>query len=208
MNFLAHLYLSGSNIDIRLGNFIGDHVKGKQILIYPQGIQTGIKLHRRIDQVTDRHEAWKSCREKLRPSYGRWSSVATDVMFDYILAKEWQTYSNRPLKGFTRTFYFQMLQRYHMLPSAVRGFLPFMIHSNRLYSYSTDEGVTRALEIMGNYTTMKGNPSLALQIVKENYIAFSAGLQELLYALIQVAEKEYGIPISMPHSVKHRTEGE
>jgi len=208
MNFLAHLYLSGSNIDIRLGNFIGDHVKGKQILAYPPGVQTGIKLHRTIDQVTDRHEAWKSCREKLRPSYGRWSGVATDVMFDYILAKEWSTYSNRPLKGFTRTFYFQMLQRYHMLPPAVRGFLPFMIQSNRLYSYSTDEGVTRALEIMGNYTTMKGNPSLALQIVKENYIAFSAGLQELLYALIQVAEKEYGIPISMPHSVKHRTEGE
>lgn len=206
MNFLAHLYLSGNDTHIRLGNFIADHVKGNQIQSYPAAIQKGIKLHRRIDFMTDTHESWKACRELLRPSFGRWSGVATDVMLDYILAKEWQTYSNRPLKGFTRTFYFQMLQHYHILPSSVKVFLPFMIQSNRLYSYSTDEGITKALELMGSYTAMKGNPSLALQIVKTNYNAFSAGLQELLCALIQVAEKEYGIPISMPHNVKHRSE--
>ncbi|MEW5845233.1 MAG: ACP phosphodiesterase [Bacteroidota bacterium] len=205
MNFLAHLYLSGSNVDIRLGNFIGDHVKGNQIHSYPHTVQVGIKLHRRIDQVTDRHEAWKNCKEILRPCYGRWSGVATDVMFDYILAKEWNTYSSRQLKGFTRTFYFQMLQRYHLLPSAVRGFLPFMIQSNRLYSYSTDEGIIRALEIMGNYTTMQGNPRLALSLVKENYTIFSWGLKDLMETLVKVSEKEYGISISMPHSATHRS---
>jgi acyl carrier protein phosphodiesterase len=205
MNFLAHLYLSGSNVDIRLGNFIGDHVKGNQMHSYPHAVQIGIKLHRRIDQVTDRHVAWKSCKEILRPGYGRWSGVATDVMFDYILAKEWNAYSSRQLKGFTRTFYFQMLQRYHMLPPAVRGFLPFMIQSNRLYSYSTDEGIIRALEIMGNYTTMQGDPKLALSLVKENYTIFSCGLKDLMRALVNVSEKEYGISVSMPHSETHRS---
>ncbi|PKN95695.1 MAG: DUF479 domain-containing protein, partial [Chloroflexi bacterium HGW-Chloroflexi-5] len=28
MNFLAHLYLSGDNNEIIIGNFIADHVKG------------------------------------------------------------------------------------------------------------------------------------------------------------------------------------
>lgn len=206
MNFLAHLYLSGNDTDIRLGNFIADHVKGNQIHSYPAAIQKGIKLHRRIDFITDTHESWKACRELLRPSFGRWSGVATDVMLDYILAKEWQTYSNRPLKGFTRTFYFQMLQHYHILPSSVRGFLPFMIQSNRLYSYGTDEGIIRALEIMCSYTPMQGNPTFALSIVKENYDIFSVGLKKLLGTLTKLAENEFAINISMPHNVRHRSE--
>ncbi len=195
MNFLAHIYLSGSNVDIRLGNFIGDQVKGNQILKYPKRVQQGIMLHRKIDQTTDKHPAWRSCKTILIPSYGRWSSVATDVMFDFILAREWPAYSNRSLKGFTRTFYFQMLQRYYMLPLEVRNFLPFLIQSNRLYSYSTDEGITKALEIMGNHTTMKGNPALALNLVKENYEIFSLGLKELITELTHMAKKEFGIQI-------------
>jgi len=32
MNFLAHLYLSGNDDEIMVGNFIGDFVKGKNLL--------------------------------------------------------------------------------------------------------------------------------------------------------------------------------
>ncbi|MFT6854749.1 MAG: acyl carrier protein phosphodiesterase, partial [Cyclobacteriaceae bacterium] len=34
MNFLAHLFLSGENHQLRLGNFIGDFVKGKKMNTY------------------------------------------------------------------------------------------------------------------------------------------------------------------------------
>ena len=53
MNFLAHLYLSGDSDEIKVGNFIADHVKGKRYLSYPEDIQTGILLHRQIDSFTD-----------------------------------------------------------------------------------------------------------------------------------------------------------
>ena len=49
MNILAHLYLSGQNEDVIIGNFIGDFVKGKQIQKYPEEIVKGIRLHREID---------------------------------------------------------------------------------------------------------------------------------------------------------------
>lgn len=189
MNFLAHLYLSGDDIEIRLGNFIGDYVKGNHLRNYPTGVQAGIRLHRAIDHFTDNHNIWKECREILRPSYDRWSGVATDVMLDHILAREWASYSNRELKGFTRTFYFQLLQRYHMLPARVRGFLPFMVQSNRLYSYSNREGIIRALEIMGNHTTLRGNPHLAIELVYENYSTFSTGLRHLITDLSVTCSK-------------------
>ena len=42
MNFLAHIYLSGDNDHIKIGNFIADAVKGKKYKEYPLEIQKGI----------------------------------------------------------------------------------------------------------------------------------------------------------------------
>jgi len=53
MNFLAHLYLSGDNKEVRLGNFIGDAVKGNSLDRFPEMIRAGIWLHREIDSYTD-----------------------------------------------------------------------------------------------------------------------------------------------------------
>src|SRR6478609_2234873 len=56
MNFLAHLYLSGDSPKIRVGNFIGDFVKGKNLTDrFDTDIAKGIALHREIDWFTDRH---------------------------------------------------------------------------------------------------------------------------------------------------------
>ena len=45
MNYLAHIYLSGTHTELRFGNFIADAVPGKQYEIYTKGIQDGILLH-------------------------------------------------------------------------------------------------------------------------------------------------------------------
>ena len=36
MNFLAHIYLSGDNELITIGNFVGDGVRGNKYKLYPQ----------------------------------------------------------------------------------------------------------------------------------------------------------------------------
>ena len=55
MNFLAHIYLSGTDEELTLGNFFADSLKGKSYLKYPLGIQRGVVLHRAIDFYTDTH---------------------------------------------------------------------------------------------------------------------------------------------------------
>ena len=55
MNFLAHVYLSGSNIPLAVGNLIADRVKGKNIELLAHEIQEGVLLHRAIDTYTDQH---------------------------------------------------------------------------------------------------------------------------------------------------------
>lgn len=196
MNFLAHLYLSGSDVEIRLGNFIGDYVKGRKFENYPQKVQLGIKLHRAIDSLTDTHPSTKVCNELLKPELGRYSGVVTDVLFDYILANEWERYSSRELKNFTRTFYMQMLQNYNLLPQEVRRFLPFMIQSNRLYSYKSIEGIHRALEIMSNHSSLPGKADYAIVQLNSNVELFKTHFHLLFADLVDLSKNEFGVQLS------------
>ena len=65
MNFLAHIYLSGENEGIIIGNFIADGIKGKKYEIYPHAIQKGILLHRAIDSYTDGHPTVRQSTKRL-----------------------------------------------------------------------------------------------------------------------------------------------
>jgi len=193
MNFLAHLYLSGSDVEIRLGNFIGDHVKGRLYSQYPEGVQKGIVLHRAIDSFTDKHRVTRECINLFRPGYGRYVGVAVDVLFDHILANEWEKYSDSELKKFTRTFYFQMVRKYSLLPDRVKKFLPFMIQSNRLYSYRTAEGVKRALEIMSSVSSLPDKSSYAIETLNANHELISSNFNALFPEMIAFVKNEYGI---------------
>ena len=59
MNFLAHIYLSGNNKKVTIGNFIADGIKGKKHQNFSKNIQIGILLHRAIDSYTDAHPVFR-----------------------------------------------------------------------------------------------------------------------------------------------------
>ena len=44
MNYLAHIFLSGPNRKVQLGNFVGDAVKGSSYKNYPSDIAKGIPV--------------------------------------------------------------------------------------------------------------------------------------------------------------------
>ena len=82
MNFLAHAFLSFNEEKILVGNFIADFVKGKQIKDFEEDIISGILLHREIDYFTDSHPLVKAGQSYLRPKFGHYSTVITDIFFD------------------------------------------------------------------------------------------------------------------------------
>ena len=108
MNFLAHQYLSGSNEGLRIGNFIGDFVKGNKWQNYPEPIQQGILLHRSIDDFTDHNIFVKQSMNILKPTLGRYSGIANDIFFDHFLAKQWSEFSDINLELFVRETYIIM----------------------------------------------------------------------------------------------------
>ncbi len=42
MNFLAHVFLSGNNTPLAIGNLIADRIKGNQVKKLPSEIQKGV----------------------------------------------------------------------------------------------------------------------------------------------------------------------
>ena len=105
MNFLAHVYLSGNNTDLAIGNLIADRIKGKTIERLPLEMQKGVLLHRAIDQFTDQHPFFKECVSSLFPKYRHYSRVIVDMYFDHFLAAHWEQFHELPLQEFSRAFY-------------------------------------------------------------------------------------------------------
>jgi len=169
LNYLAHIFLSGNDYQLQLGNFIGDFVKGSQFSAYPERIKQGIILHRKIDSFTDSHIKVKETINILRPAFGRYSGIIADMYFDYFLAINFSTYSSqKSLYLFAHKFYFFTLLNYNQLPDRVKKFIFHFISSNRLYKYSTLDGLKRSLEIMSYHKIPAIDPDKTITFLIEN----------------------------------------
>ncbi|MGB2137083.1 MAG: ACP phosphodiesterase, partial [Flavobacteriaceae bacterium] len=141
MNYLAHVYLSGSDKDLIIGNFIADHVKGIAYLDYPETIQKGILLHRKIDDFTDHHPLFKKNVTLLFPQFRHYSRVIVDMFFDHFLAAQWELYHPDPLEDFSRQFYLLMQEYSGSLPDKTKKILPILSKYNWFVAYQSLEGL-------------------------------------------------------------------
>lgn len=148
MNYLAHIFLSGDDGRIQLGNFIADAVKGNSYMDYPQPIIDGILLHRAIDGYTDKHPAVREVVRSLRPYFGRYSGVVLDIFFDYLLASRFREFAGVPLRRYTRRFYLTLIRNRRYLPARIKRFMWHFIGTDRLSRYAEPAGIRRSLEIM------------------------------------------------------------
>ena len=116
MNFLAHLYLSGENEEIIVGNFIADHVKGNAFDKFKDEIKRGIHLHRAIDAYTDSHPVFIQSKNRLSPNYRKYAGVITDMFYDHYLSAFWESYSEEKIESFTSRMYRIVMKRFFILP--------------------------------------------------------------------------------------------
>lgn len=172
MNFLAHIYLSGGNRELTIGNFIADSVKGNSYLKYPEEVQKGIILHRAIDYYTDTHPVVRRSISRLFPIYKHYSGVIVDILYDHFLAANWKDYSSTPLADYVSDFYDLLQDNYMLLPRNVQQFLPYMMRDNWLLSYATVKGISKILYQMNERTKRKSRMNFAVIELEEHYENF------------------------------------
>ena len=196
MNFLGHLYLSGPVENVRFGNFIGDHVKGKSYERYKKKVREGILLHRFIDHYTDRHPIVRSSKKRLRPVYGKYAGIAVDVLYDHFLSAGWQDYHEQPLHSFSRKVYLMLLRKYFHLPAAAKQYVPFMIANNWLALYGRKGGIHRVLTGMAGYSSLPRRADDALLVIEKYYGAFKEEFEHFIpeIALAVAGEKNITVP--------------
>jgi acyl carrier protein phosphodiesterase len=172
MNFLAHIYLSGDNDLIKIGNFMADGIRGKHFENYPLEIQKGIKLHRFIDTYTDAHLVFRESTKRLHQNYHHYAGVIVDVFYDHFLAKNWSNYSSETLVDYSENFYQSLRDNYDFLSERTKGMMPYMIEYNWLVSYQTVEGISRILTQMDSRTKNESKMRFSPNELIEYYTEF------------------------------------
>lgn len=190
MNYLAHIYLSGEDNELKIGNFIADSVKGKDFLKYPARIQQGIILHRAIDTYTDIHPVFGKSRKRLFPKYRHYSGVIVDMFYDHFLAANWSKFSKEPLEEYTNNFYILLEKNWEFLPSRVQNFYPYMVQDDWFLRYATVDGIEKILAQMNRRTSFISKLHHSVKELEEDYDNFKNEFLEFFPDLIDFTTKE------------------
>ena len=190
VNFLAHIYLSHDDDDIKIGNFISDSIRGRKYKDYPPKIQRGILLHRYIDTFTDAHPTVRLSTKRLHKNYSHYSGVIVDILYDHFLAKNWKNYSDIPLETYVDNFYHLLEDNYEVLPLNVQRLLPHMIQDNWLLSYASIEGIQKILEGVNHRTQNRSKMNLAVVELQEFYDEFEAEFTSFFAELILFSKQK------------------
>jgi len=184
MNFLAHIYLSGDNDLLKIGNFMADGIRGKHFESYPYEIQKGIILHRAIDTFTDSHPIFRQSTKRLHENYHHYAGVIVDILYDHFLAKNWDSYSDVKLVDFVNRFYRSLEDNKNILSERTIAVMPILMKENWLVSYRSIEGINQILTQMDRRTKNQSKMRFATNELVKFYFEFETEFTEFFNELI------------------------
>lgn len=195
MNYLAHTYLSGSNDNIKIGNFLGDWVKGSDYLKYPEDIQTGIMLHRNIDTFTDQHPIVHTGASRFRSRYAKYSGVIIDILYDHYLASNWKDFNEMPLRDYVNKMHNLMLNNFEILPERLQNYLPGFMNERWIERYATLDGIRDVLDTMSKRTSLPKETEFAISVIQAFYRDFHHEFFDFFSQMIEFVESKFMISI-------------
>ena len=172
MNYLAHIYLSGTNDLLKIGNFMADSIKGNTYKLFDDEITKGILLHRHIDSFTDAHPIYRKSKHRLHEKYGHYSGVIMDILYNHFLAKNWTSYSDESLEDYAANFYNLLQNNEAILTEKIKSIIPYMIEQNWLLSYASLTGIEKILYQMDYRTKHRVHMQEAMVELEAFYLEF------------------------------------
>jgi acyl carrier protein phosphodiesterase len=191
MNYLAHLYLSQADNNLILGNFVADFVKGVQYQNFNPEVARGILMHREIDSITDSHLAYLEVKKLFRQSHGRYSGIVSDIVFDYILAKNWENLNNISLIDFQKKINRILISNFPSIPLKAKIMVPFFVRNRWLLLYENKHTLNRVLAGMSRYRGITGSPSHAIELLSDNETMIETAFFQTIKMLVYSLKKHY-----------------
>jgi acyl carrier protein phosphodiesterase len=148
MNYLMHLFLSGSEPEVLVGNLLGDFVKGRLDDRFAPRIRRGIEIHRKIDSFAAGNQCFLRSKRCIDPRFGHYRAVMVDLFYDHFLARYWDEYSPVTLERFIDDSHRTLLRYVACLPPRLVEALPRMFSRQWLIAYREEAGIGTALRRM------------------------------------------------------------
>jgi acyl carrier protein phosphodiesterase len=183
VNYLAHLFLSGDNPKLTIGNFIADGIRKSQWSAYDAEIVKGIKLHHEIDTFTDQHPIVEQSKARMRGSQGKYTPVVMDILYDHFLSARFKDYSRVAVDVFARNIYELMQQNISILPASIQRMLPYMIEYNWLVAYGDKTGLQSVFNGMSRRARFDNNMQQAVADLYIDYDAYAAEFERFFSEL-------------------------
>jgi acyl carrier protein phosphodiesterase len=169
MNYLAHAYLSFGDPGVLAGNMISDFVKGKKKFDYPERIQMGITLHRKIDEYTDTHPATRQAKQFLKTAAGLYAGSFVDIIYDHFLANDSYEFGEGALATFSQKTYAQLANFEEWFPEKYSKFFIYMRMQDWLLHYQSFEGIYNSFQGLCRRAKYIEDPAPVYEAFLKNY---------------------------------------
>lgn len=137
MNFLCHseialhtseqtLSLKKRQTGILAGAVLGDFLKGRIKETWDPGLAMGIKLHRKIDGMSNRNAVIQNACNRFPSTMRRLAPILIDIVSDYFLADDWKTYQQTNLQTFSTKCYSALTSYEKVTNNSFSNFLKYM----------------------------------------------------------------------------------
>ncbi|MEM0514790.1 ACP phosphodiesterase [Pseudoalteromonas sp. YIC-827] len=174
MNYLAHLYLAQPNADSHFGNLLGDFRRGLVHQQWPKAVQLGLENHLLVDRFTDKHSSVRAAIGLFSPQRRRFAPVALDVLFDHLLIRHWQEYSNAEFDDFRRQSYQLLDTRTELMPERMQTVVGKMCEQDWFATYAELDGVAMALDRIASRIRFENSFAGAIDDIERHFDALEA----------------------------------
>ena len=154
MNFLAHCLIAeeaasaSAAVDaapLIAGGLLADFIKGPVPQGWPEALQQGVRLHRRIDAFSNCAPAIRRSVVRFPAPLRRLAPVFVDVIADHCLALDWAAHHSQPLPVFSARCYVEAQREAHRLSRQGRRRLAWMVSHDLLSGNRSRQGMERGL---------------------------------------------------------------
>lgn len=164
MNYLAHLFLSGSSDEMLVGNLIGDFVKGQVNGQFPGRIGEGIMLHRQIDSYSNDHPQALVSRNRFSRKWRRFAGIILDICYDHFLIRHWHQYTSMSLTHYIDEVHGRLQPFNH----TIHGRLPFFpTRENLGYLLETNEDLDGVMFTLSRISNRMKNGTALVDAIDE-----------------------------------------
>lgn len=195
MNFLAHLHLATLADSSLLGNLMADFVRGNPDDQFPGAVAAGIRMHRRIDVITDIHPQVKAAKRLFSSDYRRVAPIALDVVWDHFLARHWQRIEpDMPLRRFTLQAEAVIMPDLPATPPAFQTLNDYLWRERWLERYADLDFLARVLNGMASRRPRLVALSGIFPEIERHYPALEDGFWQLYPHMMRIAASGAYLP--------------